>query len=844
MSTYRPAGAAPPAAPQPALPALPFAGPGALLGFEVRGSTLVLDVGGPRLAVTFLAEDVARVRYAPDGDFRRSGHGADAQDSPFSYALDLTRSWDPVPITVEEEGEGLRVRTTAMTLRVSKAPCRLAFETPDGRPFLQDADGPASAPREGGASDLVRASFQLPPEARFFGLGDKAFPLERSGRRYTFWNADTYAYAPAQDPIYKSIPFLLGLHPDGAGSWVGYGLFFDNTFRSTLDLGAGAGGGFTFESEGGELRYYVFAGPHTGGPDLKTPLRRYCDLTGHKPMPARWSLGYHQSRWNYHDDGYARWVAHEFRRRGLPLECIHLDIGHMDGFRVFTWHPEAFRDPRALNDDLRTLGVRSVVIVDPGVKVDAGYFAYREGVERGLFCTNPDGSFFTDTVWPGDVHWPDFSQPEARAWWGAFHRHYLDAGVSGIWNDMNEPAILGGRDFPDEVQFAFADRGTGPTNHREAHNVYGLLMARATYEGLRALKPNERPFLLTRACFSGSQRYAAAWTGDNVSTWEHLLLSLQICQSLSASGLAFCGPDIGGFAGRPSPELYARWMQAGVFFPFMRTHYSHEEIAEQEPWSFGDEVEAICRRYLALRYELLPYLYTAFVDCCATGVPPMKALFLEHPEDPRVHAADDQFYAGPSLLAAPVVEEGARSRAVFFPDVPGGWFDFGTGERVAGGGVRTVPAPLDALPLFAKAGQVVPLHPLMLHTEEFVPDVLVLRVYPGTGESSVYFDDGISFAHEQGDFLRLSVRMVMEYGLWLQVDRDGRYALPYRTFEWQVVRPGLEAETPPVAADGHALPVFDDPEAFVEAGRGVMADGRYLRIRTRTDVGELKVGNA
>ncbi len=844
MSTYRPAAEA---APSPAFTVLPdsrFTTLGGLAGYEVRGSTLVLDAGGPRLAVTLLADDLARVRFAPGGDFRAAGHGADAHETPFSYALAPGRAWNYGDLDVEDTGAELLVRTPALTLRVNKRPLRLTFETPDGRPFLADAAGVGIAyegDTDGDRRSHIRCWKQAGGDARFFGLGDKTFPLDRAGGRYTFWNADTYAYGPEQDPIYKSIPFTLGLHRDAAG-WLGYGLFFDNTFRGQWDLGAERAEQWSFGAEGGELRYYVFAPAPGDAAGLKTPLARYCDLTGHKPMPARWALGYHQSRWNYHDDGYALWIAHEFRRRGIPLDCVHLDIGHMDGFRVFTWHLDGFRDPAGMNEELRTLGVRSVVIVDPGVKVDDGYFAYRDGLAADVFCKNPDGSPFTDTVWPGNVHWPDFTNPDARAWWGDQHRRYLDTGVAGFWNDMNEPAILGGRDFPDEVRFAFGDRGDGPTDHREAHNVYGQLMARATHEGLLEARPDERPFLLTRACFSGSQRYAAAWTGDNVSSWEHLLLALRICQSLSASGLAFCGPDIGGFAGRPSGELYARWMQAGVFFPFMRTHYSHEEIDQQEPWSFGDEAEAVCRRYIGLRYELMPYLYSAFVACCQTAVPPMKALFLEHPADPATHAADDTFYFGPALLVAPVVQDGARQREVYLPDVPGGFYDFWTDGHVGGGKTVTADAPLATMPMFARAGECVAMHPVMMHTDEFAPDVLVLRTFPGTGHSTTYFDDGLSFAYRDGDYLRLTVDMTNDDGrLDFAVSREGGRHLPYHHFEWQIARAGLSGATS-AHADGRALPLFNDPEAFVAAPEGVFVDGARLRVRTRTDVARLSVG--
>ncbi len=851
MSTYA-SSAAPTARVFATLPDDGFTLLGDVTGYEVRGHTLILDTAGggsgPRLAVSLLAGDVARVRLAPTGDFRAAGLGADAGETPFSYALDPAAAWSPADIDVAEADDTLTVTTDAMRLVVTRAPCRLRFETPDGRVFLDDSAGAGwqtVTDADGSARTEVRCWKALQPEARFFGLGDKTVGLDRRGRAFTFWNADTYAYAPEQDPIYKSIPFALTLAPDGAGGWVGGGLFVDNTHRGQMDLGAASETDWTFGCADGELRYYVFA-PGAGEAALKAPLRRYCDLTGHKPVPARWSLGYHQSRWNYHDAGYARWVAHEFRRRGIPLDCVHLDIGHMDGYRVFTWDPEAFPDPKALTADLRALGVRTVVIVDPGVKVDPDYFAYQSGTAEDVFCLNPDGTPFTDTVWPGDVHWPDFSAPHARTWWAEQHRRYLDTGVTGFWNDMNEPAILGGRDFPDHVRFRYDDRalaggpegGTaggpaGGTDHREAHNVYGLLMARSTFEGLRTIRPDERPFLLTRACFSGSQRYAAAWTGDNVSTWEHLVLSVQMCLSLSASGMAYCGPDIGGFAGTASPELYARWMQAGVLFPFMRTHYSHEEASEQEPWSFGPEVEEICRRAITLRYELMPSLYSAFAACAETAEPPMKALFLEHPDDPRTHTGcDGQTYLGPALMAAPVLTEGAVAREVYFPDVDGGWTDFATAEHV-GPGARIVAAPLETLPLFIRGGRVVAMDPPMQHTDEITPETLRLRVAPGSGTSAFIFDDGISYAFETGDrhTLRIDV-FAGPGGLTAAVGREGDRALPYRRFEWQLPARAFSD----ASADGHALPVADSAEAFEALDEGLFLDGPWLRVRTRTDV--------
>ncbi|MEM0963722.1 MAG: TIM-barrel domain-containing protein, partial [Bacteroidota bacterium] len=389
MSSYAAPAVAPVSRPFASIPDGRFTLLGDAISATVVGSTVVVDAGGPKLAVSILSSGIARVRLAPTGDFAASGHGAGADDTPFSYALDPDRSWNPPQITLHDDGPSWSVATDALTVRIQKSPCRLSFETADGRPFLQDSAGAGVAEIDG--RTVTRCWKSRVPQTRFFGFGDKTFELDRAGRKLTFWNSDTYAYAPEQDPIYKSIPFSLVLSPDDSG-WTGAGFFLDNTFRSEIDLDAGDD--WWFGSSDGELRYYVFA-PTASGADLKSPLRQFCDLTGHKPMPALWSLGYHQSRWNYHDEGYVRWIAHEFRRRDLPLECIHLDIGHMDGFRVFTFDPEAFSDPQALNRDLAELGVRSVVIVDPGVKIDADYFAYQEGKRWRLFCENPDGSDFT-----------------------------------------------------------------------------------------------------------------------------------------------------------------------------------------------------------------------------------------------------------------------------------------------------------------------------------------------------------------------------------------------------------------------------------------------------------------
>jgi alpha-glucosidase len=345
---------------------------------------------------------------------------------------------------------------------------------------------------------------------------------------------------------------------------------------------------------------------------------------------------------------------------------------------------------------------------------------------------------------------PDFSKPAARAWWGGLYKTLTDLGVAGIWNDMNEPAVFTpSHTMPPDVRH---DNEGQPTDHREIHNVYGQLMTRATYEGLLRLRPDERPFVLTRATYAGGQRYAAVWPGDNVSNWSHLTQSIPTLLGLGLSGFPFVGSDIGGFAETPSPELYTRWLQTGVFYPFMRTHTTFG-TPDQEPWSYGARHEAVNRRAIELRYELLPHLYQAMREASETGVPAMRPLFLEFPDDPQTYGMDDQFLCGRDLLVAPVLREAATAREVYLP--AGDWYDYWTGNRVTGGRRLTVPVTIESIPLFVRAGSFVFRQPVVQHTGEMAGQPLTISVYPAPlSEATLYEDDGLSLAYRKGAFAR------------------------------------------------------------------------------------------
>ena len=456
-----------------------------------------------------------------------------------------------------------------------------------------------------------------------------------------------------------------------------------------------------------------------------------------------------------------------------------------------------------------------MVIVDPGVKVDPAYPVCAEGLARDAFCRLPDGQHFVGPVWPGDCYFPDFADPEVRVWWGGLYGRLLETGVAGVWNDMNEPAIFPAATMPDSVQHR-AEGAAGRVAHRTLHNAYGQLMAQACAEGLRRLRPDERPFVISRAGYAGIQRHALTWTGDNVSTWDHLRLTIPMILNLGLSGQPFAGPDTGGFSGDADGELVTRWTQLGAFLPFFRNH-SALGTRSQEPYVFGEPFESICRRYIELRYRLLPAIYTAFWQAAERGMPVARPLALAFPADRRTASLDDEYLFGDALLVAPILERGARGRGVYLPQ--GAWYDFWSGARLAGPGDVPAHAPLETLPLYARAGSVVPLGPVMQYTDQLVPRTLDLHIFPGDGESWLYEDDGHTLAHVRGEARVTSFEL--EAGpdrLILTWRSQGSYDPGYRGYDLllrgmpvdrriEVLVDGLHVEAGPRDAEWSAMRV-------------------------------------
>jgi alpha-glucosidase len=691
---------------------------------------------GARAEVAVLAADLVRVRLLPPG-----------HEPAHSWLVDRA-DWPAVRVEADERGDGLTLATGALTVQVGTRPWRIAFAWPDGETFAAD-DPELGMGATGGAA---RCHKRLPAGAHVLGAGERTDPLDRRGRALTFWNLDPpFGHGEATRAMYLSVPFWLTLHAGRA-----HGILLDTATRAVLDAGAVHPGRLVFGADTPALTYYVFAGP--------TPaavLARYADLTGHMPLPPRWALGYQQSRWSYYPDEYLRTVARELRAHRIPCDALYLDIDYMDGYRDFTWDARRFPDPAGLLRELGAAGFQVVTILNPGVKADPTDPTFADGLRRDAFCRRPDGSLFTGVVWPGECALPDFSRAEVRAWWGERHRELVEAGVAGIWDDMNEPSLTsifsggeptfhGSTIAPDVMHRAGGADGP-PLPHAAFHNAYGAQMARATHEALARLRPERRPFVLSRSGTAGVQRHAAIWTGDNHSRWSHLRLGLRMCLGLGLSGVPFVGVDVGGFWGDCTGELLVRFIQLGSLLPFFRDH-SARHTHPQEPWAFGQPYEAFCRQAIERRYRLLPYLYTVFAEASASGWPILRPLAFAFPGDEAAAALDDQFLLGDALLAAPVLDEDAPERSIYFPE--GTWVDLASGRRHAGPVRASVAAPLDALPLYARQGAILPLGPVMQHTGERPTDPITLACYlderDGRAEGALYQDDGATVAYRAG----------------------------------------------------------------------------------------------
>ena len=692
-----------------------------------------LTAGQAKVRITQFYHGVIRVRVTPKGHFPKD----------FSWALaETSLNYISGPVQIHDEKNEVKMVAGAVHVSIAKWPLLITFSDPSGNVLLADEpslpmawDGPR-----------VHVWKKMPPDENYYGLGDKAGPMNRRNRAFTNWNTDEFGWQESSDPLYKTIPFFIGLRKG-----VAYGVFFDNTYRSSFDFGKESRDFFSFGAEGGELNYYFIAGP-----DPKKIVEEYTAMAGRSPLPPIWSLGYQQSRYSYYPESRAREVVKTFREKKIPADVIYFDIDYQQGYAPFTINRAYFPTFEKMISDFRAQGFHSVLITDLHIKKDPnhGYVPYDSGIKNDVFVKNPDGSVFVGKVWPGDSVFPDFTLTRVRKWWGGLYQDFVAMGAAGFWNDMNEPSVFERADktMPLDTVHRLDDGTT--IDHRAAHNIFGMENARATYEGLLKLQGGERPFVLTRAAYSGAQRYAATWTGDNSSTWNHLKMSTPMLMSMGISGMPLVGNDIGGFAGSPTPELLTRWFEVGALNPIYRGHTT-KGTADQEPWVHGPEHEAIRRRYIELRYRLLPYLYTAIEETTRTGIPLMRPLFLEYPQATEFYDDDRDFLFGPDLFVAPVTTEMVDAEDVTLP--PGDWYDFWTGLRHAHEEKIQLRPRLGEMPLYVRAGAILPLQPVVQNTGETPDGPLQLYIYPGDDcRGSLYLDDGHTLAYQKGEILRIS----------------------------------------------------------------------------------------
>jgi alpha-glucosidase len=649
----------------------------------------------------------------------------------FSYSVIAIP--EAVNFEVVETNAEITLTTDLFKLLISKNPVRFRFTDLGGEIINEDEPGLGTS----WIGEQVTTYKKLQEGERFIGLGEKTGGLDRCGHAYQNWNTDAYAYHGGTDPLYCSTPFYIGIHHRQA-----YGIFLDNTHKTFFNFGASNNRFASFSADTGEMNYYFISGRSI--PEI---IKGYTHLTGRMEMPPLWSIGYQQCRYSYYPDKEITALARTFREKDIPSDVIVLDVHYMDKYKIFTWDKKNFPNPKALLDEIKALGFHVVVICDPGIKIEPGYEPYDDGVEKNIFLKYSDGENYAGQVWPGWCHFPDFTNPLARDWWASKFKDYVATGVDGFWNDMNEIATWG-NSLPENLVFDFEGN---PASTRRGRNIYGFQMARSSYEGAKSLLKGKRPFNLTRSGFSGIQRYAAVWTGDNVAYDEHMILGVRLVSSLGLAGIAFAGYDVGGFVGDANTKLFARWISIGALSPFFRGH-SMINSRDAEPWSFGEEVEQIARNYIKFRYQLLPYIYSLFHDASQTGMPVQRSLAIDYPFSHQVFDGQyhNQYLFGPYILVAPV-ESNKDLVKVYLP--AGEWFYLFTGKKYSGEQEIMLECPIHKLPVFIKAGALLPMQAAKSNTRE-KSGTLNLHLYHGTEDSNFTFydDDGETFDYQSGKY--------------------------------------------------------------------------------------------
>ena len=738
---------------------------GPVLSYQKTAHGITGRTATAEFSVDVYSPNIVRVRVTPQGSERHVGYALTTDEVPaFSqFSVDAA---DPLVV----------VKTSSITAEVGLRPdFRVTFKDASGTVINEDLAGKELGTTLTG--NKITVYKRLQSDERFIGMGEQLGNLDRRGTVVTLKNTDNYRYDDPKVPMYVSIPFFMGLHHGKV-----YGLFFNNSYRSVFNFGASNRRFASYSFDGGALDQFFMFDASVG-----KILEHYTSLTGRMPLPPRWSLGYQQSRCSYYPENQVMFIANTFRTKRIPLDGIVLDADYLHQYQPFRINRDRFPDMRRLADTLRGMSIELTASVNPGIAIDDSYQQYKSGLKENVFLRYADGELWIADIAPNTNHFVDFSDPRGRRWWIDQMKLYQDVGIHGLWNDMNEPAI-DGQAMPDNVVFDFDGQKTSAL---EAQNYYGMLMARAAFESAEQYGGNRRPFVLSRSGFAGIQRYAAVWSGDNQAKDEHILLGTLLINQMGLSGVPFTGPDLGGYIGDGNKDLYRRWVEVGVFAPYLRNHRG-PYTAANEPWAYGEEAEAISKAYIGFRYQLMPYLYSVFYEAAQSGMPVSRSLTIDSSFDASVYDPKFQyeFLFGPGLLINPMTSQ-EQAKSTYLP--AGAWYDVFSDEKLDGGRVHAADYAGHRIPIFARAAAIIPMQGKVQSTRDDPGPVLYVHVFNGTerNEFVYYDDDGETLNYRKGQF-RKRVITFDPATKQLSFSRpEGSYAARFRRI--QVILHGFEA---------------------------------------------------
>ncbi|WP_312900037.1 glycoside hydrolase family 31 protein [Chryseobacterium taichungense] len=709
----------------------------------------------------------------------------------FSFALVDEKIPDFPDFKISDNGNSISVSTKEITAVIQKSPYfKITYKNAKGEVINEDLDGKALGTTfQGDKVTVYKRHFG----ERFVGMGESLGNLDRNKTIVTTWNTDFYKYDDPRIPMYISVPFYIGILKDKV-----YGIYYDNSFKGTFNFGASNKRFMSVSFDGGDMDYFFIHDDSVG-----KVIENYTAITGRMPLPPKWSIGYQQSRCSYYNEDQVNFIAKTFREKKIPLDGIVLDADYLVEYEPFRIDTKKFPDMKKMASQLKQKGIELTASVNPGIKIDPTYDAYNDGIKKDIFLKYQDGEKYITDIYPNTNYFPDFTYPKARTWWADQMKIYQDMGINGYWNDMNEPAI-DGQMMPDNVVFDYDGR---KSNTAESHNLYGFLMARSSYESFKKYGGNRRPFVMTRSAFAGVQRYATVWSGDNQAKDEHILLGVLLNNQMSLSGIPFVGPDLGGYIGDGNKDLYRRWVEVGVFSPYLRNH-REQFAAANEPWSYGEENELISQSYIGFRYQMMPYLYSKFHETSQNGMPISKALCVDYPFDSNIYNVNyqHQFLFGDAFLIAPVIGKD-KQKKIYFPE--GQFYNIFTDEKIVGNQEKLMELDPYHLPIFAKASSIIPLQTVTQSTKEKPDDTLLLHIYNGDKPNtfSYYEDDGETLNYEKGDFYKRSIEFDPQKEIIRFSKAEGKFSSNFKKIK--IILHGFNAVSADLNAKQEQCKLFD-----------------------------------